>query len=225
LALVAGLRELEKVDAVSRRKAGARDRAAEPAAAAACITGGPIDRLVAELDVEVASSGITLVDQLDLKCIQLVFVRVKVADVVPGYGKDVIYRIEAPIDAIGPRHVSPRRYSRATACVDVGKVGRDNRDGGVGSDLRRGESRARAVEGQISVIVDVDTRICRAEEIEPPVGKDRAQQDRGARIVVAHRQDIRAKPGRSAEAVDQVRRCHPNLPLIAGSRTLTFPST
>jgi hypothetical protein len=50
LALVARLRELEEVDAVAGRKAGARDRAAEPVAAAARITRRPIDRLVTKLN-------------------------------------------------------------------------------------------------------------------------------------------------------------------------------
>jgi hypothetical protein len=97
LGLVARLRQFEIVRSVAGGETGARDLTAEAAGAAAGVAGCPVDVLITVGDIEIA---VAEADQLELKCIKLVFVGIVIAHIIPGDGQHAIGCVEVIIDAV-----------------------------------------------------------------------------------------------------------------------------
>ena len=100
LGLVARLRQFEIVRSVAGGETGpcrGTAGAGEAAGAATGIAGCPVDVLITVDDVEIA---VAKADQLELKCIKLVFVGIVIAHIIPGDGQHAIGCVEVIIDAV-----------------------------------------------------------------------------------------------------------------------------
>ena len=189
------------VIAVAGRITGARGRATDAACTAAGVACAPVDRLVAEENIEIA---IARADELHLEGVHQIGMLRVVADIIPSDGERAGGGVEIPIDQVRPSRGAARTGSRRTAPgVNVSPKNGDDRIVGAGINSGGIVAAVCGGKGDIAVIVDVERRIKRPEKVQALRAKHGGDVDRARGAIIVGRKHVFAETRRAAETVHQ----------------------